>query len=79
MACAQDVGAARQYIKSVCVSECVLAADAVYTLCQASECTKGGVNGTVKLAASCDKVRCRVMLRTFICTYCPKGMFSVCF
>lgn len=64
----------------VCVSAVVgvLATDAVYTLWPQSA-LKNGVNRAVKLVASCDKVLRGGMPRTFICTYCPKGMFSVCF
>lgn len=58
----------------VCVSTC-----SIYIMVEASECTKDGVNPTVKLVAACDKVLCGEMMLSCICTYCPKGMFSVCF
>lgn len=74
------VGAGSQYITSVvvsplefvrvsvCVFECVVgvvSVDAIYT-----------PSGT---EASCHNVLGGGMLRTFIYTYCPKGIFSVCF
>jgi len=62
------------------VCECtvvgVLATNAIHT--EASECSKDGGNRTVRFGASCDKLLGGVMLRTLICTYCPKGTFSVC-